>query len=147
MSFAWIWLVQSELKIEVLAPSITQWVHVGFWNLNVSYWNLNVGYWNLNGCSSSWQRCLQRSWHRKLHAQEQKAACNNVAKRIRFFSDLRDAQFGFQDFKEADNDDEERRRFCADLRRLQQRNKCSNATCEDICSTFAKYISVHDFII
>ena len=64
-----------------------------------------------------------------------------MAKRIRFFSDLRDAQF-FQDSGEADNDEEERRRFCADLRRLQQRNKCSNATCEDICSTFAKYISV-----
>ena len=36
----------------------------------------------------------------------------------------------------------EARSFCADLRRLQQRNKCTNATCEDICSTFAKYLKM-----
>lgn len=79
--------------------------------------------------------------------QKQKAAINEVRKRIRFFADLRHTQFQTQDQEEADNHDAERRRFCADLRRLQQRNKCSNATCEDICSTFAKYISVdlHDF--
>lgn len=31
--------------------------------------------------------------------------------------------------------------FCEDVRRLQQRAKCSDATCEDIVVTFSKYLS------
>ena len=36
----------------------------------------------------------------------------------------------------------EAREFCSDLRRLQQRNKCTNATVDDICATFAKYLKM-----
>ena len=32
--------------------------------------------------------------------------------------------------------------FCADLRRLQQRNGCSDSTCEDILGTFKKYLNI-----
>ena len=32
--------------------------------------------------------------------------------------------------------------FCADLRRLQQRCGCSNTTCEDILTTFRKYLGI-----
>ena len=105
-------MVPSDLKSRFWHASITQWVCVGFSNLNVGYSNLNVGYCNLNGCSSSWQRRLHRSWYRKLHVQEQNAACNEAEKRTRLFSDLRHAQFRLQDLEEADDDDEERRRFC-----------------------------------
>ena len=38
-------------------------------------------------------------------------------------------------FTEADN-------FCCDLRRLQQRSKCSDQTCNDILKTFAKYLRI-----
>ena len=34
--------------------------------------------------------------------------------------------------------------FCVDLRRLQQRNKCSDATIKDILKTFGKYLGVVD---
>lgn len=47
---------------------------------------------------------------------------------------------------ESNNAEEEEERqtaqFCADLRRLQQRSKCTEAICADIVATFGKYLNI-----
>lgn len=78
--------------------------------------------------------------------QNQKSTDNPHQTQKHFHKDLRREQKFYDENQQNVNDaEEEAKQFCADLRRLQQRNKCSNSTCEDICSTFSKYLRTNRF--
>lgn len=50
-------------------------------------------------------------------------------------------RYVFQDDKE-NNEDEVAENFCSDLRRLQQRGKCTDSLCGDIIFTLGKYLNI-----